>query len=606
MSLVFTLASRNLFQDRLRFIASLIGIVFSVVLVMVQLGLYFGFDRMLTMIIDHASTDLWVVSSETRYFEDLSLLDSKMRERLLAIDGVAEAVPVVAGFSVWMLPEGGMTSVFVVASDLASADCQPGMSWKGRPELAEQGTVAIDRSYAAQLGVSGVGATAQIRGQPVIVGAVTDGIRSFTTTPYVFSDLAGARSYLGLPANFTTHFLVRLKPGADLEHARQNIVSGRSGIQALTPDQFSDQSRSFWLFRTGAGAALVAGALLAVIVGTVIVAQTLYSSTKEHLYEFATLRAMGASNSYIYKVIICQALIDTIIGTCDCGVDRRRRRSFDRQQRDSDRDNAPIDDRVVRAHRRHVHRFGDCVDCARRSCRSCDRVDPMTTAIIEAANVSKSYGSGPARVQALKDVNLVIRSGELTVLMGPSGSGKTTLLSILGCMLAPTGGIARVCGVSTVGARPEQLATIRRRHIGFVFQSYHLFSTLTAAENVQLALDVRGERGPKAVAKAEEMLASVGLSSKLESFPRQLSGGEQQRVAIARAIVAGPSAILADEPTAALDSANGQAIMAILSAIAKERDRAVLVVTHDPRLFGFADRIVHIEDGSLTREDLPN
>jgi putative ABC transport system ATP-binding protein len=228
----------------------------------------------------------------------------------------------------------------------------------------------------------------------------------------------------------------------------------------------------------------------------------------------------------------------------------------------------------------------------------------MTTPIIEVANVSKSYGIGAGRVLALRDVNLTIRSGELTVLMGPSGSGKTTLLSILGCMLAPSGGIARICGTSINGARPEQLATIRRRHIGFVFQSYHLFSTLTAAENVQLALDVRGEHGPNAAAKAREMLASVGLSSRTASFPRQLSGGEQQRVAIARAIVANPSAILADEPTAALDSANGHAIMTILSAIAKEHNRAVLVVTHDPRLFGFADRIVHIEDGLLTHEEL--
>lgn len=314
MSLVFTLASRNLFQDRLRFIASLTGIVFSVVLVMVQLGLYFGFSRMLTMIIDHASTDLWIVSSETRYFEDLSLLDTKMRDRLLSIDGVSEAVPVVAGFSVWMLPDGGMTSVFVVASDLAGAGSPWTIVEGNAQSLSEPGTVAIDRFYADRLGVSGVGATAQIRGQPVTVAAVTDGFRSFTTTPYVFSDLAGARSYIGLPANFTTHFLVRLKPGADLEQVRQKILSGISGVQALTPDQFRDQSRSFWLFRTGAGAALVAGALLAVIVGTVIVAQTLYSSTKEHLYEFATLRAMGASNSYIYKVIICQALINTVTG----------------------------------------------------------------------------------------------------------------------------------------------------------------------------------------------------------------------------------------------------------------------------------------------------
>ena len=321
MSLVFTLASRNLFQDRLRFIASLMGIVFSVVLVMVQLGLYFGFSRMLTMVIDHAAADLWVVSSETKYFEDLSLLDNKMREHLLAIEGISDAVPALAGFSVWMLPGGGMTSVFVVASDVTAAALPPWNIVEGNVQsLAEQGTVAIDRFYAERLGVSGVGASAQIRGQPVTVGAVTEGIRSFTTTPYVFSDIAGARSYLGLPATFTTHFLVRLKPGADLEGTRQKILSGISGIQALTPQQFRDQSRSFWLFRTGAGAALVAGAILAVIVGTVIVAQTLYSSTKEHLYEFATLRAMGASNSYIYKVIVCQALLDTVIGLAIAGL----------------------------------------------------------------------------------------------------------------------------------------------------------------------------------------------------------------------------------------------------------------------------------------------
>ena len=182
----------------------------------------------------------------------------------------------------------------------------------------------------------------------------------------------------------------------------------------------------------------------------------------------------------------------------------------------------------------------------------------MTDPVIQAVNVSKVLGSGPARVQALKNVNLALYGGKLTVLMGPSGSGKTTLLSILGCMLAPTEGTLRVCGRPTGGARPGELAQIRRQHVGFVFQAYHLFATLTAAENVQLALDVRGERGPKAVAKTVEVLASVGLTSKMGSFPRQLSGGEQQRVAIARAIVAEPSAILADEPTAALDSAKGR------------------------------------------------
>jgi putative ABC transport system ATP-binding protein len=229
----------------------------------------------------------------------------------------------------------------------------------------------------------------------------------------------------------------------------------------------------------------------------------------------------------------------------------------------------------------------------------------MTEIVIEATNVSKSYGDGAVRVQALKDVNLTVKCSELTVLMGPSGSGKTTLLSILGCMLTPTSGIVKICGIPTAGARPQELARIRRQHIGFIFQSYHLFSTLTAAENVQLALELRGESGAKAEAKTQEVLASVGLGSKMDSFPRQLSGGEQQRVAIARAIVAEPSAILADEPTAALDAANGRATMALLTGIAKERNRAVLVVTHDPRLFNFADRIILIEDGCLTREEDP-
>lgn len=228
----------------------------------------------------------------------------------------------------------------------------------------------------------------------------------------------------------------------------------------------------------------------------------------------------------------------------------------------------------------------------------------MTEPIIEATNVSKILGNGPAKVQALKGVSITLKGGHLTVLMGPSGSGKTTLLSILGCMLAPTEGTVRICGTTINRTRPQDLAQTRRRNIGFVFQTYHLFSTLTVAENVRLALDVRDEDGPEGIAKTEKVLASVGLASKMTSFPRQLSSGEQQRVAIARAIVAEPSAVLADEPTAALDARNGRAVMSILSAIAKERGRAVLVVTHDPRVLAFADRIIHIEDGLLTREEL--
>jgi putative ABC transport system ATP-binding protein len=226
----------------------------------------------------------------------------------------------------------------------------------------------------------------------------------------------------------------------------------------------------------------------------------------------------------------------------------------------------------------------------------------MSGPVMEAVDVVKVLGAGAGKVRALKGVSLSLAGGELALLMGPSGSGKTTLLSILGCMLSPTEGTVRVCGNSTTGLATEQLAKLRRDHIGFVFQSYHLFPTLTALDNVQLALDVRGKRSQRATAKAADALATVGLAHKLNSFPSELSGGEQQRVAIARAIVADAAAILADEPTAALDAENGQSIMSVLADIAANPRRGVLVVTHDPRILPFASRIVSIEDGRIIGE----
>ncbi len=227
----------------------------------------------------------------------------------------------------------------------------------------------------------------------------------------------------------------------------------------------------------------------------------------------------------------------------------------------------------------------------------------MSETLLEAVNVIKQLGSGAGAVQALKGVDLLLTGGEMTLLMGPSGSGKTTLLCILGCMLTPTSGTVRVRGHSTAGAGPEELAKLRRDHVGFIFQSYHLFPTLTATDNVRLALDVRGEHSSNAAEKARNALARVGLSHKLKAYPRELSGGEQQRVAIARAIVGNPSVILADEPTAALDSENGRAIMTVLSDITKDAAHGVLVVTHDPRILPFASRVVHIEDGRITGEE---
>ena len=223
----------------------------------------------------------------------------------------------------------------------------------------------------------------------------------------------------------------------------------------------------------------------------------------------------------------------------------------------------------------------------------------MSDIVIEARGVTKTLGRGAREVRALRGIDLSLNRGELTLLMGPSGSGKTTLLLILGCMLTPSSGTVTVCGTSTSNADDERLAKIRRDHVGFVFQSYHLFPTLSAAQNVQLALDIRHERGRKARKQAREALERVGLAQKVTTRPGELSGGEQQRVAIARAIVANPSVVLADEPTSALDGDNGRMILRILADAAHEGGKAVLVVTHDPRIVPFADRIINIEDGLL-------
>ena len=315
MPLNLTLASRNLFHDRLRFVATTVGIVFSVVLVMVQMGLYLGFGQMVTKMIDHASADLWVVRNGTKCFEDPSLLAANMERTILRTDGVASTSPLVIGFSDWQLASGEMTPVFIVGSDLNKDVLQPWNITEGSVKALEAPhTVAVDLSYHKRLGVSQIGAKANIRGHTVHVAALTDGIRSFTTTPYVFTDLARARAYVGIPSSMASYFLVNLKPGADVKQVRQALQKDLSGVEVLTPAQFAKRSRDFWLFGTGAGMALFAGALLGVIVGTVIVAQTLYSSTKDHLDEFATLRAIGSSKGYIYTVIIYQALLNAVIG----------------------------------------------------------------------------------------------------------------------------------------------------------------------------------------------------------------------------------------------------------------------------------------------------
>src|SRR5579863_5959768 len=222
---------------------------------------------------------------------------------------------------------------------------------------------------------------------------------------------------------------------------------------------------------------------------------------------------------------------------------------------------------------------------------------------IAVRNLTKKYEESASGTLALRGVDLDAHPGELLLLMGPSGSGKTTLLSIMGCILTATSGSVRVAGREVTGLSEKQLPALRLEHIGFVFQGFNLFPTLTAGENVELMLDLKGASKAKAKKRAQELLDQVGLGEKYGSFPADLSGGQKQRIAIARALAGDPGIILADEPTAALDSHTGRNVMEMMRDLAHQRGRAVVIVTHDSRVLSFADRIVKIEDGAVAKAE---
>ncbi|NJM74145.1 MAG: ABC transporter ATP-binding protein [Scytonema sp. RU_4_4] len=221
------------------------------------------------------------------------------------------------------------------------------------------------------------------------------------------------------------------------------------------------------------------------------------------------------------------------------------------------------------------------------------------TGAIVAEGVEMVINSKQQRLQILKKVYWQIQKGDVEILMGPSGSGKTTLLSILAGLLTPTAGNVYLLGQEITRMSRTELARFRRHNIGFIFQDFNLFPALTAIENVEAALNVKGIRGKSARKEAQALLEQVGLEDKTKQLPRDLSGGQKQRVAIARALTGHPKVIMADEPTAALDSHSGHLVMELLRGLAKEQGCTVLIVTHDPRILDLADRVAYMEDGVL-------
>lgn len=309
------LARRNLFHDKVRLTVTLTGIVFAVVLIVVELGLFVGFTVTTSSIIDKSNVDLWVVSKHTPYIEQGAAFSERKLYQVLATPGVASAEKYVVRFAQWKRPDGAEESVQVVGFNPYTGIGGPWNVVEGSVEdLKSPDAIIVDELYKQKLGVQRAGEVFEIAGHRARVVGFTRGIRAFTTTPYVFTSFKNAQTFSRLKQDQTLFILVRAQAGTDLKTLKRELESRVRDVDVLPTAQFSRMTRVYWMFTTGAGVAVLIAAILGLIVGVVVVAQTIYATTMDHIREFGTLKAMGAANSYIYRVIITQAGISAVVG----------------------------------------------------------------------------------------------------------------------------------------------------------------------------------------------------------------------------------------------------------------------------------------------------
>lgn len=310
-----SLARRNLLRDKVRLAVTLTGIVFSVVLTTIQLGLFLGFTAATADLIDHSQADLWVTSKEVTHIEDGVPFSEGKLYQVLATPGVARVEKQAVQFCAWKRPNGGVEQVMLAGFN---PDAKLGGPWNvvaGQVEdLKAADTVMIDELYREKLGVTHLGQLVEIRGRRARVSGFTRGIRTFTTAPLVFTSFKSAQSYFGLEEDQTTYLLVKVDPGADARRLKQQLLARVAGVDVYTTAELSRKQQTYWMLGTGAGFTVLLAAGLGLLVGVVVVAQTIYAATMDHLREYGTLKAMGASNGYLYRVIIKQAAISGMIG----------------------------------------------------------------------------------------------------------------------------------------------------------------------------------------------------------------------------------------------------------------------------------------------------
>jgi len=309
------LAWRNLIHDKVRLAVTLTGIVFAVVLIVVEFGLFLGFTTTTSSLIDRSGADLWIIAKRVPYIELGVPFTERKLSAVLATPGVVEAEKYVARFTQWKRPDGRQETVQVVGFNL---DKTLGAPWNivagTLQDLKAPDTVFIDELYREKLGVTHLGQVIEIRDHRARVVGFTRGIRAFTTAPYVFTSFKNAQNYATLREDQTLYILAKAGRGVLVEDVRRALAARLSDVDVVTNGEFSQMTRFYWMFTTGAGLAVLLAALLGLIVGVVVVAQTIYATTMDHIREYGTLKAIGATNRYLYGVIIQQAMISAVLG----------------------------------------------------------------------------------------------------------------------------------------------------------------------------------------------------------------------------------------------------------------------------------------------------
>jgi putative ABC transport system permease protein len=309
------LAIRNLFHDKVRLAVTLTGVVFALILIAVQFGLFLGFLETSANVVDRSGVDLWITAPGLPHVNGGSPIPERRRYKALSAPGVAEVRPYLLAFGNWKLPSGAQEAVQILGFDVDSRLGGPWSVVEGSVEaLKGDDTVLVDVLYKKKLGVEGIGQTVEINGRRARIVGFTRDVRSFTTAPYVYTSFKNSQDYMNLPEDQTIFLVAKASPGADVMEVKRGLQAAVPGVDVFTNGEMLDRTRNYWVFGTGAGVTTLMGAVLGLLVGTVVVAQTIYAATVDHLREFGTLKAMGATNGYLYRVIIQQAVLSAVMG----------------------------------------------------------------------------------------------------------------------------------------------------------------------------------------------------------------------------------------------------------------------------------------------------